>query len=154
MLLSFVFHSTKIALLCRLLCSTTLRRITTNCTALIQLRGTPPSACQVMGRMKPMAGARLKVQYNRNDSHMVVADSQRLHQVVHVAMVNAFKYTRKVNGECIGGGEVGWGACCKALSKTHRGGGVWCLGACVGACRQVEVMGKGSVAMGFSRAHT
>jgi len=49
-----------------------------------------------MNRMSPMVGKRITAQYNRNDAHMVVADGARLYQVVHVVLVNAFKYTRKV----------------------------------------------------------
>lgn len=53
---------------------------------------------QVMNRMSPMVGNRITIQNNRSDTHMLVADSARLYQVVHVVLVNAFKYTRKVRG--------------------------------------------------------
>eukprot|EP00967_Tisochrysis_lutea_P149833 scaffold288859_cov22-Tisochrysis_lutea.AAC.1 len=50
---------------------------------------------RVLNRMNPMVGNRITVQCNRNEAHMVVADGARLYQVVHVVLVNAFKYTRK-----------------------------------------------------------
>uniref|UniRef100_A0A7S3VM44 histidine kinase n=1 Tax=Dunaliella tertiolecta TaxID=3047 RepID=A0A7S3VM44_DUNTE len=50
---------------------------------------------EVLNRMNPMVGNRITVQCNRNEAHMVVADGARLYQVVHVVLVNAFKYTRK-----------------------------------------------------------
>jgi len=51
---------------------------------------------QVLNRMSPMVGNRITVQSNRNEAHMVIADGARLYQVIHVVLVNAFKYTRKV----------------------------------------------------------
>lgn len=48
--------------------------------------------------MRPMVSNRLEVRYHKHEHHTVVADSHRLHQVVHVVVVNALKYTRKVRG--------------------------------------------------------
>lgn len=49
-----------------------------------------------MQRMKPMVGARLTVSYEAQPTHCTMADDQRLQQVVHVLLANAYKYTRKV----------------------------------------------------------
>jgi len=91
-----------------------------------------------MKRMSPMVGNRITVQCNRKEEHVVFADGARLHQVVHVVLVNAFKYTRKVsertrNKPCprrvlvsaFQGHAQSQGACLATSSGSTRALGWW-----------------------------
>ena len=55
---------------------------------------------EIMGRMSPMVGNRMTIHFEKTPPEevalrSVLADDQRLHQVLHCVIANAFKYTRK-----------------------------------------------------------
>ncbi|GAX82683.1 hypothetical protein CEUSTIGMA_g10109.t1 [Chlamydomonas eustigma] len=50
---------------------------------------------EVLKRMSAMVGSRLTIKYTNKSATPVLADDQRLYQVLHCVMANAFKYTRK-----------------------------------------------------------
>ncbi|KAL6757355.1 hypothetical protein V8C86DRAFT_1687312 [Haematococcus lacustris] len=50
---------------------------------------------EVLSRLRPMAGNRLTIKLVADPTRAVIADDQRLYQVLHLTIANAVKYTRR-----------------------------------------------------------